>query len=414
MNKIVQWFFPLVLGVLMICSTNFFTPLFNPTTRWLYVLIAFMLAFLVRYGQHARRTSVFALLAIYLAWCLLTVIWSEIPELSFNKVMAAVLVTVGLFSLGFAWMRQQSNVLHVMNAFHWLAPLSLIVAVSGKVGQGLLDEGQNYYAGLAGNSNNLGWMMAVSMTFFTWKAFDHKLSAKQRSLFFSLMGVAVYYLLLSQSRASMILAFCAIFGFFIASGIGSRIRMVGLALFLVFGTFLFIPNASDLAYTKFVLKGSGSDLAYALEQSRGEQFRDSLDAAETGGLLGGGYGISIGASPLDYRGGGTAVGYGREKVNSPLAIVEETGIIGLSLVVLILLNIFILALRAYRSTIVQEERMLVGMLTGLIFGMVVHTNFEAWWVAPGSGLSIYFWSVAGISYAFFQIIIDKAGRIQNA
>lgn len=414
MNRIVQWFFPLVLGALLMCGTELFPPLFNPTTRWLYVLMAFMLACIARYSQHARNTSVFALLTIYLVWCLLTAIWSDIPELSLNKIMAAALVTPGLFMLGFSWGRQQSNVLHSINAFYWLAPLALTVAVSGKVGQGLLETGQDYYTGLAGNSNNLGWMMAISLPFLVWKAFDHNQSAKQRSLFFLLMGVAVYYLLLSQSRAAMMLAFCAILGFFIAGGMSNRVKMAGLSLFLVFGAFLFIPNLFDLAFTKYILKGSGSDLAYAIEQSRGEPFEDSLNAAEEGGLLGAGYGISIGASPLDYRGGFTATGYGREKVSSPLAIVEETGIIGLSIVVLIWFNIFSMALRAYRSTSVQEERMLVGTLAGLIFGMMIHTNLEAWWVAPGSGESMFFWLIAGMSYAVFQMVIDKAGRIQHA
>lgn len=414
MNRIVQWFFPLVLGALIMCGTELFPPLFNGTTRWLYLLIAFMPACIASGSQQARRTSVFALLTIYLAWCLLTAIWSKIPELSLNKAMAAVLVTAGLFMLGFVWGRQQSDFLQSINALRWLAPLALTVAVSGKVGQGLLETGQDYYTGLAGNSNNLGWMMAISLPFLVWKAFDHNQSAKQRSLFFLLMGVAVYYLLLSQSRASMILAFCAIFGFFISSGMSNRVRMAGLSLFLVFGAFLFVPNLFDLAFEKFVLKGTGSDLAYAIEQSRGEPFEDSLNAAEEGGLLGAGYGISIGASPLDYRGGFTTVGYGREKVSSPLAIVEETGIIGLSIVVLIWFNILSMALRAYRSTSVQEERMLVGTLAGLIFGMMIHTNLEAWWVAPGSGESMFFWLIAGMSYAVFQMVIDKAGRIQHA
>ena len=128
--------------------------------------------------------------------------------------------------------------------------------------------------------------------------------------------------------------------------------------------------------------------------------------------MGAGYGISIGADTSGYRGGITAVGYGREKGNSPLAVVEETGIIGFVLVCLIIWRLFAIALKAYSASTRRESRQLIGLFAGLLFGMLIHSNIEAWWVAPGSAESILFWGFAGMSYALFTLVKAQS-RIQK-
>lgn len=409
-NKLIDGYFPFVLAALVLCGTYLYPPLFNGTTRWLFVLSAFLLACVSKHARFAWKTRTFVFLLIYLAWCLLTATWSEIPELSLYKVAAAFLVMPGMFTLGFVWMMQKKRSEDATKSVLWLVPATLVVALSGRTGQGLLEQGQGYYAGLTGNSNYLGWMMAVSLPFLVWRAFDRSTPPRQRWVFWALSAVCGYYLLLSQSRAAMIIAFCSFPGFFISSGSGKRVKMIGIFLSLLIAAFLSIPNLFDFAYSKFILKGTGDDLAYAYEQSRGNVFEDSLDMAIRGGLFGAGYGISIGSPPFGYRGGLTAVGYGREKGNSPLAIVEETGVVGLVLVVLLLWRIFAAALSAYRLSRNQKDRSIVGMLTGLLLGMVLHSNFEAWWVAPGSAESLFFWGITGMSYALFLRI--NANRIE--
>lgn len=412
-TRLIDRYFPFLLAALVLCGTSLYQPLFNGSTRWLFVLFAFILAWTSPYAHLARKTSVFKLLLLYLGWCFLTALWSEIPELSLYKAFAASLIMTGMFALGFVWMVRRERIEEALKSVLWLIPASLVVAVSGKGGTGLLEQGQNYYAGLTGSANYLGWMMAVSLPFLAWKAFDHPISTRQRWLFRLLSGICAYYLLLSQSRAAMILTFCALFAFFISSSESKRARMIGTTLFLVSAAFLAMPNLFDFAYSKFILKGTRSDLAFAYEQSRGSAFRESRDMAIEGGMFGGGYGISIGANPLDYHGGLTAVGYGREKGSSPFAIAEETGVIGFSLVALLLWRIFTAAKQAYRRTNNQKDQALVGMLTGLLFGMLLHSNLEAWWVAPGSAESMFFWGFSGMAYALFiklQTEPKPAGR----
>ena len=115
-----------------------------------------------------------------------------------------------------------------------------------------------------------------------------------------------------------------------------------------------------------------------------------------GGWLGFGYGASEGKTEFSLTSTLISNHYGREKGNSQLAILEETGIIGfilyLIVVLLLTLKLFILFVRSKDP----EIRALIGLLAGAFFGMILHSSFEAWWNSPGSPESIYFWTLVGI------------------
>jgi hypothetical protein len=115
-----------------------------------------------------------------------------------------------------------------------------------------------------------------------------------------------------------------------------------------------------------------------------------------GGLVGGGYGVSIGDHKV-FAGGLTAIGYGREKGNTQMAIVEEVGLVGFA----IYLVIHILLLYRLQSTASSwpsgPHKQVLSLVTGVLMGMMVHSVFEAWWVAPGSPEYVYFWTMAGVA-----------------
>ena len=71
--------------------------------------------------------------------------------------------------------------------------------------------------------------------------------------------------------------------------------------------------------------------------SRQSAWDVSWNMAKQGGWFGAGYGVSVDRG--SFRGGLTAVGYGREKGNTQLAIMEETGIVGLAIHVLIVFSV---------------------------------------------------------------------------
>ena len=72
--------------------------------------------------------------------------------------------------------------------------------------------------------------------------------------------------------------------------------------------------------------------------------------------------------------------YIREKGNSILALIEETGLIGL---IFFLLPLFYITLKIFKSpeSQITDHR---SLITAALAAMLVHAQFEAWWVGVGS------------------------------
>ena len=108
----------------------------------------------------------------------------------------------------------------------------------------------------------------------------------------------------------------------------------------------------------------------------------SLDAAKLGGSFGLGYGVSApeiktpvltGSHYEDGR-------YIREKGNSVLAMIEETGLVGL---LLFLMPIFYIVINIFKfpNILITDHR---SLITASLAAMLVPSQFEAWWVGVGS------------------------------
>jgi O-antigen ligase len=149
--------------------------------------------------------------------------------------------------------------------------------------------------------------------------------------------------------------------------------------------------------------------------TREEVWQVSYDQAKKGGWLGGGYGVTIGETVnANFQGGFTSVGYGREKGNSQLAIVEETGLVGLGIY---LASLYLLFARLSKSVLRwprSPEKMLLSIVVGTLFGMLVGSVFEAWWVAPSSPESVYFWTLAGVALGLAGLKPIAAKPLQQA
>ena len=407
-KDLIDWFFPLVMGTLVLCGTTLAPAICNPTTRWLMVLAVVAIGVTSVSARSVWHSYIFKLIAAYLLLCLASVAWSQMSTLSLYKALAAWLVTVGMFSVGYAWMQRRSSLPDFWILFYWVVPASVTVAALGKGERNLAGIGGDYYGGLSGNSNYLGWMMAISFAPLFWKVFDRQTSIRNRRICFLLLLSIVYFLLLSQSRGAVLIVLCSCVGWLIASDTNRKLLIVSITALLLIITLLVTPGVGDHFYQKYVLKGNTTNLEDAYQQSRGEPFALTLAAAKKVWVFGAGYGVSVGADSTSYRGGLSAVGYGREKGSSALAIIEEVGVAGLVLVLLIVVHVFRRALKAYRKARTQKVRSIMGLLTGLLFGMVLHANIEAWFVAPGSAESILFWGVLGAFYALSSRVINRA------
>jgi O-antigen ligase len=145
-------------------------------------------------------------------------------------------------------------------------------------------------------------------------------------------------------------------------------------------------------YHDYLLKGQTEKKGILFSRER--VWDKSYENAIAGGWFGAGYGVTIGNTV--FEGGLTAETYGREKGNTELAIVEETGMVGLMLYVILLLTLFTPLVSAHIGEKDRDAKVVLGLITGGLCGITVTSLFEAWWVAPGSPESVFFWGLAGV------------------
>ena len=398
---------PAFAAVLMLCGTQLFPALLNPTLRWLYIVIIAGAVVLTPGFLKVMKLPMTNFILVFLAWCFLTALWSEIPRLTFYKALAASSVMLPLFLGGVLWASYQQNLDDIWRFFRWLIPAALLVALSGRAGQGLLEQGQNYYSGLAGNSNFLGWMMSVIFVPLFW-SFMHrrgKSTSLKGIMYTAALLLSLYYLLITQSRGAMLTTAFTAACYFFSTSSGRRSKILATLSLVLMVCFLTIPNFGEFVYQKFIIKGSGTDISGSWELSRASIFEATWAGAEGGGFFGGGYGISIGSDPSEYSGGFTSVGYGREKGNAILAVIEETGLIGLLILLSMFIHFFTKAHSAYKKSLEKSHKIQLGLLVGYAAGMLIMSNFEAWLVSPGSPESLFFWVYLGVIYGFCLRII---------
>jgi len=154
------------------------------------------------------------------------------------------------------------------------------------------------------------------------------------------------------------------------------------------------PNLSDSTIQRNIYKDADEGSVFYTRESPWE---DSYEAAVAGGMLGLGYGVTYG--DYDFEPGLTATNYGREKGNAQLAIVEETGIVGLILYAAMIGLLFWELVTGFLAARSEDFKIMLGLVMGTLFGLTVHSFFEAWWVAPGSVEFGLFWAIAGAGCA---------------
>ena len=163
------------------------------------------------------------------------------------------------------------------------------------------------------------------------------------------------------------------------------------------------PGILETVEHRYILKGASKEAGVLM--TREAVWEESYALALQGGWFGGGYGVTIGDTL--FEGGFSAVGYGREKGNSLFAVMEETGIVGLVIYLLLLAVLFKRLFRAFRTFLSPDERVLLALITGMLVGLFIHMMFEAWWVSPGSSEFTYFWGLAGVAVGLSGIFLRR-------
>ncbi|MGO9171307.1 MAG: hypothetical protein ACLP7P_05000 [Rhodomicrobium sp.] len=404
MNRYPLFFllFSLTLVAFAVVDVRYLGLVFNQAVRWVFLVLLF--AFLLWRGSLGRglQGGVGALILMYTCWIIATVFWSEVPALSLPKAFVNAIVVLTCVSAGFTW----ANAMAPNHSLTVYASISAVTVISGVAGvtvpEATMDTGSVVlYSGLAYNPNLLGILIIMSMPWALW-FYDESRNKplRRRILAFFCLALLLATLLFTGARSSILSVGVVVLVYLLYAGFGRSLAIlaVGVSALLVF------PSLIDWAWS-LIQKGQqeSGDILY----SRREVWEASLAGAEQGGMFGVGYGVSAGEHV--FEGGFSAIGYGREKGNSALAVIEELGQIGFVLYVLLMLGLLWRLISAAHVAPSRAMRIQIALVLGTLLALIISSQFEAWWTAPGSPPSPFFWALSGSGIALSSIA-QRAAR----
>jgi hypothetical protein len=404
-------------------------------------------------------------------WFLMTSLWSSHPEISAARALYFILISTGSISAGFLWMRYTDS---DKSIFDFLLPANIVVLLSlfslitnipsdswtGGHGKGFM--------GFFGHQNLL-----ASVILFTLPSVFHRVVIVTKSRIRAVITIdsrrtsfagmtdadEPSFRLRSESDGKndtsyssiqhpvpsipMIIACCLLLtaNLLVLALTYSRSALLsllsGVIVFLVLNKKWKILSYSSASAAVFIsiiyFTPSLNQFADKIIKkdfpefytSRIWMWEPSFRAALEGGVIGLGYGIS---DPKEKVGGMGDHFEGdrfvREKGNSLLALVEETGLIGLFLFIMPIVFLFIKrgdtrylipveenlsGIRNPASGILHQVSSIQKLATSILFAslaaFIIHSQFEAWWVGVGSVQLPLFFIYLGL--AVYQLSVTE-------
>src|SRR3990172_2570347 len=257
---------PLSLLAFIGTGITFINSVFNPTTRWgiLAALSFFLLSYRRRDVHGVLRHPLFWVVLAYALWGLMTVAWSEVWQISLVKSLVFFWVTITMVIAGYSWVMRHDRVC----AFDFLWLFTVFALPASLIGQHEeLATGAFVYAGLTGNPNFLGFVLAMAGAWLMWRAY---LARRQNRrifvLYVGLLTLALYYLILSHSRSSLLIFLAMALGLFVGLGkLRKRLPYVFIFSILFAAAYIYSPAVKGFL-TQYALKSS---LAVLAQEERG-------------------------------------------------------------------------------------------------------------------------------------------------
>ena len=338
-----------------------------------------------------------SLILLFSGWACITALWSPFPATSISRAAYFLLIAVSSVMLGYNWSKEEKN-----DLFGYLLPANLIVVItciyslitsypadSWTGGHGL------GFKGFASHQNTLASALVFTLPAVLFPVLREiirktvgrshnrsdsvRLSPAKFIIFSVLLAANIILLLESVSRAGVLTVIIILLAF---SLLNFKVRTTLVYLLLAFVSFAILFYSSQ-AVRHFVFKTENK-----IGDRRIINIHETIDAAKNGGLLGLGYGIS--QEPKDKRVIGHFENEGkifvREKMIGVLALIEEVGIIGLS----IFLGIIGIGfwgrkrMDRFAKFSFTEDRISSIMILAVMIGYCFHAQIEAWWVGVGS------------------------------
>ncbi len=330
-------------------------------------------------------------------WTVLTSIWSGYPLVSLTRGGYFILLSIGMTAGGYLFMKNKSSspggfLLPANIAVIALCLFSFLTDIPADTWTGGHGKG---FMSFAGHQNLLASALLFTVPSAVYFFLAQKTPSKAASgetlnnlLAVFLLLLNIFFIIITYSRASLLsyVVMILLFGIFLFKWKA----VTAYILFALFLTALFFLDASFRESSEKALLKEFPNLLF----SREILVEPSYRAALKGGAAGFGYGISDPEIILSGMTGTYIDGrYIREKGNSVLALVEETGIIGLVLFlipIIYVLKNFVSTRKRIENDILKKTDAHLSpapvnaFLFSVITALIIHAQFEAWWVGPGS------------------------------
>ncbi len=387
-----RWSGPLLILAFAAVGVSRVNAVFSGPARWVVLAGCAVLVLPHGFPRGLYGTRFMLASMIYAGYAALSSIWSEAPQLSALKGGAFLVVMTTGATAGYLWVRYS----RVDRALDLLGPLLVLAVGAGVLGtEGAsikTGEGVDLYQGATSNPNYLGALCAMALPLPAWKWMSGGRGGPRMG-WMALCAVLVVAVIFSRSRAAMLILLCIGAGVWSVLGL-RRKRLAGVPIFLGAALALLLaPGLRDMATDDLVFKGNRGAGVLA---SRQGTWGESWDAAVQGAVWGLGYGVSAGADASSV-GMTSTLGYGREKGNTQLGIVEELGIVGLLLYLASTVALFSATRRAAVQAGSSTGASVLRMVIAALVGITLHSVFEAWYNAPGAMESMYYWVLAGVA-----------------
>lgn len=215
--------------------------------------------------------------------------------------------------------------------------------------------------------------------FFWWvsESKDFKRLRLESIFYFVLLISNLYFIYLSYSRSVMLSLFIGGLAFVYLIG-SLKFNVIFTLIFFVGATTLFLSFHDGLTH---YLKKSAPDYL----GRRMILWEPSFKAALHGGVFGLGYGVTDPIVESNYKKENKFGELKREKGNSILALIEETGIVGLVLFFFpfgVILKFSFKAIFKLSKFIIHNSEFLI--IITFLLAFLVHSQFEAWLVGVSS------------------------------
>ena len=380
-REFIKYSLPLL--VIGIISRTF--PLTSPVYFIVPVLLILNILLAIVIVPHTRESLTnISIILVFPAYCLITSIWSLNSAISFQRSLYLLLLYAGILSSVWLYKKffPEKGIGFLIPAnfiILFLSAISLVFKIPADSWTGGNGLG---FMGFAGHQNTLAAALLFTLpVLLAYKTKDKSTKIKVSEIFYFLLLIFNFLLLfLTYSRASILALGVGIITYLLLTKSKKILLLlfsITALLFVFYFTVPFIQNSID----KVLNKDGGNILG-----RRTVLWEPSFEAAKMGGIFGLGYGVSAPdiKTPIETGSHYEDVRYVREKGNSVLAMIEEAGYFGLLLFLLpVILLIRKFKIQNSKFKIAPDHSTLYIVNCTLV-AMLVHSQFEAWWVGVGS------------------------------